>query len=480
MIKNLLVCLFLLGCALFQGCKSLKPVQQPSSLSMPSQFPNQGDSAGIGQLRPKELFADSHLVHLIDTALQNNFDLKRAYQRVQMARAQLLFGRRRFLPSLNFNASAGAERYGDYTMNGVGNYDSNLSPNLNEDQKIPTSPTTDFFMGLRSGWEIGLWGKYRNTRKAAFERFLASEKGRHLVMTSLVSEVANRYYDLLALDNELLTIRKNVALQQTALQTIQEMKLGAMSNELAVKQFQAQLMNTQGLEAQMLQEILRTENDLNLLLGRLPQSIPRGLPITQQPFPENVQTGLPSSLLARRPDIQEAERRLAAAKLDVRVAKAAFFPSLRLTAYGGYNSFKAPLLFSTPASLAYGAIGGLTAPLFNRGLLLSNYKNRQAVQLEAFYYYQKTIANGYKETITHMNGIQNFRRAYTLKQGEVGHLNDAVNVSKDLFMAGYASYLEVITAQRLVLQAELELSEVKKKQFFSLIDLYRSLGGGWE
>jgi multidrug efflux system outer membrane protein len=460
------------------GCHSLSP-KLPGPVIIPESYNMDRDTISIGFLPRKNFFTDTNLVKLIDTAVKYNFDLQRAIQRIEIARANLRLSKGRFLPGIAPGISAGVDKYGDYTMNGVGNFDSNLSPNLSNDQRIP-DPTPDYFIGLRSAWEISLWGNFRNQKKAAYARFLSSETGKHLVTTTLVSEIAALYYDLLALDNELLTIRNNIILQQTALEMIKVMKEGARANELAVRQFQAQLLDTQGLEVSKQQDIIRSENKINLLLGRFPQPIIRGKPIREQIFPANTKAGLPSSLLNRRPDIRQAELELTAAHADVKAARAAFFPTLTISAYSGFNSFKTPLLFTTPASLAYGALTGLTAPLFNRNLLSSNFRRGKAEQMDAYYAYQKTIVTGFQEVVTNLNGIKNYEKIYNLKEQEVENLLKAVTVSKDLYMTGYATYLEVITAQKSVLQAELELSEVKKDQFISLIELYRSLGGGWQ
>ena len=472
-----IACLFLF--VSLAGCKIFKPAKMPAALNVPAKFGSDSASSSIGFTPRKQFFSDTNLTKLLDSAIKNNFDVLRAMQRIQIARATLFYNKRRFLPTISLNATGAVENYGDYTMNGVGNYDSNLSPNLNSDQKIP-DPTPDFFLGLRSSWEIGIWGKYKNSKRAANAQFMASEKGRHLVITSLVADVANLYYDLLSLDNELATIRKNMALQDSALSTIQLLKEGAQANELAVKQFRSQLLNTKGLEIKLQQQIIETENILNLYLGRLPQEIKRGSPITKQDLPVNLSGGIPSEMLTRRPDIQQAELRLEAAKFNVSVARASFLPSLNLLAYTGYNAFKLPLLFSTPASLVYGAIAGLSAPIMNRSLIKTGYNISVAEKLDAFYSYQQTIAIGFQEVTTHLNGIKNNQKLYSLKEQEVTNSQEAVDVSRILFRTGSASYLEVLTAQRVVLQSELELTYAKRDQFRSVIELYRSLGGGWE
>jgi NodT family efflux transporter outer membrane factor (OMF) lipoprotein len=364
-------------------------------------------------------------------------------------------------------------------MNGVGNFDTNLSPNIGQDSKIP-NPTPDLYLGFRTSWEIGLWGRFRNMKKAAVARFLASEKGRHLIITDLVAEVSRLYYELLALDNELLTTKNNIELQEDAVEIINVMKEAGRSNELAVKQFEAQLLDTRSIQIELQQEIIGIENKLNLLLARFPQPIKRGRPIREQIFPERIQAGVPSSLLTQRPDIVQAELELQAAKADIKVARAAFFPSLNIGAYAGFNAFKPELLLRSPESVALGALAGISAPLWNQAIIKSNFRRINSQQLEAYNNYQRSIVNGVQEVVTTMNGIENYNKIYNLKKQETESLYQAVAASKDLFVAGKASYLEVITAQKSVLQSELEWSETRKKQFISLIDLYRALGGGWE
>ena len=445
---------------------------------LPKTFNGSQDSSSIGFLERRQLFPDTNLLKLIDTAIYNNYALKAANQRIYAAAAELSFAKGRFLPVIAPEVSTRVDKYGTYTLNGVGNFDTNLSPNIKGDKKIP-DPTPDLFFGLRTAWEIGFFGKFRNMRRAAGARFLAYEKGRQWVVTTLVADIATMYYDLLALDNELLTIRNNMELQRTALEMIRIIKESARTNELAVKQFEAQLLNTKALESRKIQEIIEAENKLNALLGRFPQSIPRGRPIREQVFPSNIREGIPSQMLLNRPDIFQSEQELVAARADVKAARASFFPSLTLGGYLGQNSFSANTLLS-PQSLAWGAVAGLTSPFFNQFTLRSNFRRVTAAQSIAFYNYQQSIVQGFQEVTGSLNGIKNYENVYLLKQQETDALYQAVSVSKDLFSVGMASYLEVITAQKNVLQAELELSDARKEQFISLINLYKALGGGWK
>ncbi|MBC7390338.1 MAG: TolC family protein [Opitutaceae bacterium] len=465
-------------CFTLNSCKLFKPITVNAGHSIPESFTNNTDSLSIGFIPRNQFFTDSNLIRLIDTAIVYNLDLQRALQRIQHARAGMLYARGRYLPTVNAGVGVGIDKFGKYTMNGVGNFDSNLSSNLTNDQQIP-DPYLDLFVGARSSWEVSLWGNNKNLNKAAKARFLSTEMGKNLIITSLVADIATLYYELLALDNELLTIRKNLELQQKAMNTIHDLKIGGKANELAVKQFEAQYLDTKSLEVLIQQDIIKSENILNVLLGSFPKRIVRGLPIREQSLPDQASAGVPSFMLVRRPDIRQAELELVASKSDVKLARAAFLPSLTIGAYGGFNAFKAPLLFSNPASLVYGTLSGLTMPLLNRSVIKSNYRKSVAYQLDSYYAYQKTILTGFQEVVTSLNGIKNYELIYQIKEEEVDALLKAVIASKDLFEAGYATYLEVITAQKLVLKAELELSEAKKNQFHNVIELYRSLGGGW-
>ena len=248
------------------SCRVAAPEAPHRTAAVPLAFPltpaadsAATDSASFARQPWRELFADPNLVSLIDTALQANPDLRITLQRIEIARADLRVRRGALLPQVEGVASAGVERFGDYTLDGVGNYDTNLSPNVEGKRRIP-NPTPDFFLGLRSSWEIDLWGKLRQRRQAAYLRLLATERGRHLVQTQLVAEVARQYFTLLSHDNELLVLRKNQQLQERALDIVGTLKRAGRANELAVQQFRAQLLRTRALEAKTQQQIAATEN----------------------------------------------------------------------------------------------------------------------------------------------------------------------------------------------------------------------------
>lgn len=473
-----LITYILFALILGTGCKLNQSIQMPAIKNMPDSFLQEKDSNSIADINWRRFFNDPQLIALIDTALLNNPDLYIAMQRIEIAKARVAMSKGALLPALNAVAAGGIEKYGDYTLNGVGNFDTNLSPNIDKKQKIPTDPTPDLFLGFRSTWEIDVWGKLKNQKKAAIARLLATEKGRQSLVTALVAETANLYYSLLALDNALKTVKKNILLQEAALDIVKVQKEGGRATELAVQQFSAQLLNTKAIEYGIRQQIVFTENQLNMLAGRYPRHIARDTSIIQLQIPKMLQTGLPSAVITRRPDIQQAELELLAAKADLGAARAAFLPSFTLNPYLALNAFKPSLLFNA-GSAAYGLLGSITAPVFNQNQIKAGYAIAASQQKEAFYNYQKALLNGFGEVITTLSSIDNHRQSYLLKEQEVAELTRAVSTAKDLYLTGYASYLEVITAQKGVLEAELELASNKKELFQSVINLYRSLGGGW-
>jgi outer membrane protein, multidrug efflux system len=461
------------------GCRLAEKVAEPDLTKMPEKYiASVEPSTNNAMLSWREYFTDSLLISYIDLSLKNNLDLKMALQRVRMAGANLSISKGALLPTLSAVTTAGQQRFGEYTMDGVGNFDTNFSNNITNDRRIPMN-LPDYYVGFQSSWEADVWGKLRNRKKAASARFFASEKARHLIQTILVAEVARHYYSLVALDSKLSIIRENVKLQETAVILIDAQKAAGRATELAVKQFTAQLLNTQSLEALVRQEIISHENELNLLLGRYPQPIARGESILEQALPSSLQTGLPSQLLIQRPDVKLAEFQLVAARLDVSAARAAFLPSFNLTAGLGLQSFTTRVLFNVPTSTAYSILGGLTAPIFNRSIIRAEYRRVSATQLESFYAYQQSILKAYQEVATQLAKIDNLQKSYQFKSQEVTALVEGVAISKDLFVAGMASYLEVVMAQKSVLTAEFDAIDSKQLQFNATIDLYRALGGGW-
>ena len=453
---------------LASSCKVADLPQLPSADPLPLTFDGDADTISMGDLIWEDFFNDPYLLTLIDTALNNNLDLQVASQRIELAQADYLRSKGALLPSLEGRVAANVGRIANNNDPGG---DQSVADRRNGLGQV-------YFVGFRSSWEADLWGKLRRRREADYARFLASEKGRHLVITSLVSEVARLYYELLGLDNELETILKNVEFQEVALQMVKIQKIGGRATELAVQQFQAQLLRTQSLGYEKRQRIIEVENQLNLLLGRYPQPIARGTSILEQNLPKVVRAGVPSSLLRRRPDVRQAALRLSAMQANVEAARTEFFPSLVIEPYAGVDIDKLSALIN-PEAMVVGAFAGLTAPIFNKNRIRANYDRATAETMIAAYEYQQSVLDAYQEVLSNLKRVENYREVYELRKEEAEVLTAAVSTSNDLFAAGYATYLEVITAQARVLEAELSVTNTRQEIFVTVIDLYRSLGGGW-
>lgn len=477
------ITLFSVLTMLAAGCRVATPADPVASPATPQTFGKNNaiptDTLSAGTMPWRQFFRDSALVGLIDTALRQNLDVRIAVTRIETYQAQYLARRGALFPTVSATGTGALDRYGEYTLNGVGNFDTNFSPNIDRRQRIPGPITPDLFVGLRSSWEIDLWGKLRSRRKAAYLRVLGSEQGRNLLITNLVADVARAYYELLTLDSQLATLERNARFQEEGLRLTKVQKQAGRVTELAVQQFAAQALRTQSLAFETRQRITETEANLNQLLGRYPQPIRRSRLLPNQPLPDKLSAGLPSTALLRRPDVRQAEFELQAGRAEIDAARAAFLPSLTLTPYVGLNAFRTSLLLD-PGSVVYGAVGGLAGPILNRAQYRADLRQAVAANYEGYYRYQQALQTGFREVVVGLQGLENFRAAADLRAREVAQLRSAVATSNELFVAGYASYLEIITAQRSVLEAELSLADARQAQLLQSVNLYRALGGGWQ
>ncbi|MCA9204430.1 MAG: TolC family protein, partial [Planctomycetales bacterium] len=339
-------------------------------------------------------------------------------------------------------------------------------------------PLGDLSIGAYATWEIDVWKKLRNARKSAVMRYLGTIEGKNFMVTNLISEIANSYYELLALDNELAIVNRNIEIQTDAFEIVKLQKQAARVTELAVKRFEAQVLKTRGLKYEILQEIIETENRINFLVGRYPQPVERMsadfLDLQLRPL----DVGVPSQLLQNRPDIRQAEREMQAAGLDVLVARARFYPQLNIRAGVGYEAFNPKYLFITPESLVYNAFGDLVAPLINRAAIKADYLTANAQQLQSVYNYQRVVLNAFTEVTNRINKVENYTRSITLKRQQLQALENSVASANDLFQNARAEYVEVLLAQRDLQQARLELIEAKKQQLSAIVSTYQALGGG--
>jgi NodT family efflux transporter outer membrane factor (OMF) lipoprotein len=460
---------------IFSGCTGLNTDLAILENDIPERFPHTQNTTNIADIQWKDYFVDPLLHTLIDTAIGNNIDLQMALQRIEISRSSVRAATGALMPTIGLNVGTAIRRYGLYTMDGAGNSTTEITPG----QTVPVN-LPDLFLGLQSSWEVDIWGKLQNQRSSAISKFLASIEGTSFVVSNLVADVAIYYNELRALDNELDIIRQTLHTQYESLEVIQVQKEAGRATELAVELFKAQVLNTRILEKEVLQQITVTENHINFLLGRFPQPIERTKGHYFNGIPHEISSGVPSQLLANRPDVREAEFQVEASKFDLEVAKAAFFPSFNITASFGFQAFNPDFLFVAPASIAYTAVGTLVAPLINRNALKAQFNNAEANQLTAMYHYQKIILNAYVEVANELSNIHNLRKINTLKKQQNEVLQQSVETSHLLYRYGRASYLEVLIAQRNALQSNLELISFAKQLRISTVKIYKALGGGWK
>ncbi len=473
--KKVLVIASLGLCIIYAGCKVPSVTNSPALKDIPISYTTSTDTTSIADVNWKEYFKDSILIALIDTAIHNNPDVPIALQQIEIASNRVRARNSELYPSVTAGGAAGLEKVGRYTSQGAGDASADITPGKTVPEHLP-----DMMLGLRTSWEVDIWGKLKSAKKSAYAKYLQSIEGKNFVITNLVAEVANTYYELLALDNQLEIIRQNIKLQQKQLEILKAQKEAALVTELAVKQFEAQVLNSQSLEFDVLQKIAENENQLNFLLGRFPQKIIRSKESFDVGISSAIKTGIPSQLLKNRPDIKQAELELLAAKWDVKVAKMAFYPSLNISATLGVQAFSPSYLFKLPESLLYSVAADLAGPIINRNAIMAEYRSANSYQIQSMFEYQKSILNGYVEVTTELSNINNLEKMHEVKAKEVEVLNRSVSIATDLYKAARANYLEVLTAQRDALSSTLELIEVKKQQLMAMTKVYRALGGGWK
>lgn len=450
-------------------------VHRDENKTVPNAFLTPGpDSVNSAKVKYKDFFTDPLLISLIDTALRNNQEFNIILQEINIAEYEIRARKGEYLPFLSLNAGAGAEKVGRYTRNGAVEENNEIAP----ETKFP-EPLPDFMLSVRASWEIDIWNKLHNAKKASLLRYLATIEGKNFMITQLVSEIANSYYELMALDNQLEILRRNIEIQTNALEIVRLQKQSARVTELAVRKFEAEVLKNQSLQYYIKQQIVETENRINFLVGRYPQPVNRNSQTFSELAATSVQAGYPSQMLANRPDIKQAELELAATKLDVKVAKANFYPSLRLTAGAGLNAFNMSYLMTTPQSLIYSVAGELMAPLINRNAIKAYYYSANAKQIQAIYNYERTILNAYTEVVNQLSNINNLDTSYGLKTKQVAALTESIDISTSLFKAARADYMEVLMTQRDALESKFELVETKKQQLNAMVNVYRALGGGW-
>jgi NodT family efflux transporter outer membrane factor (OMF) lipoprotein len=475
-ILKILSALPLIGLLLTTSCRIVPPITgRNAERKLPNAYTGTPDTGmGIGAVKWKQYFSDPYLNALIDTALQQNQELNITLQELVVAGNEVRARKGEYLPFVGLGAGVGLSKVGRYTSQGA----SDGSARLENGKAVP-DPLQNYYFGPFASWELDVWHKLRNAQKAAVARYLAGVEGRNFMVTNLVAEIANAYYELIALDKRLELIQQFIGIQDEALHTVRLQKQAARVTELSVLKFEAELLKTQARQYSIRQQIIETENRINFLLGRYPRPIPR----TRQPLnsiiPDTLTAGIPARLFENRPDIRRAENLLTAAQLDVKSAKANFYPNLRLMAGLGYNALSPDYFLRTPESLVFSFVGDAVAPIVNRNAIKAAYFSANARQIQSVYTYEQTVLNAYLEVVNQLWNIRNLKDGYELKNKEVSTFNESIKVANNLFRSTRADYMEVLMTQRDALTAQLELIEIQEQRLHAFVNLYRALGGGW-
>lgn len=442
----------------------------PKSFGDPGSAPGAPSAGGTseGHKTWREFFASPELRELIGTALANNQELNMQLQEIIIARNEVSARQGEYLPKVDATAGVGVDKVGKYTSQGASDEAHGVPEHLG-----------NFTFGLRGSWEVDVWQKLRNAAKAASLRYFASIEAKNFMVTQLVAEIARSYYDLIAIDNELEVLNQNIEVQSSALEVVKLEKQAARVTELAVQRFEAEVLKNRSRLFDLQQERVQTENRINFLVGRYPQPVRRNPKTFDDPLPSVIRRGLPSQLLENRPDVRQAELELEAAKLDVKAARAAFYPGLSIDAGVGYRAFNAEHLVATPESLFYGVAGGITAPLLNRKAITAAYRSANAVQLRAVFNYERTLLQAFTDVVNQLAKVDNLEKAYALQTQQVETLARSVEVSNVLFTSARADYMEVLLTRRDSLEAQVARIETKKRQLQAMVGIYQALGGGW-
>jgi len=454
------------------GIPQLRPADPGREL--PVTFNNDATSdENSSQVGFEEFFNDPILTNLIDQGLAGNQQLKILAQDIEIANNEVLRRRGSYLPFVTFGGYAGVNKWSPYTLEGADNVENVLPNGSNFPQPLP-----DFLAAANLSWQIDIWRQLRNARDAAGLRYLGTAEGRNYVVTRLVAEIAENYYGLMALDKRIENLDRTIALQEQSLKMAKSQKEAAQGTELGVQRFQAEVRKNQSQKLIIKQEIIEVENRINFLVGRYPEAVER-MPVDF--FHLNLHAlnlGVPSEMLQNRPDIRQAERELAAAGLDISVARANFYPRLMITSDVGFDVFNPRYIFASPSSLVYGVAGNLAAPLINKMGIQADYKNANARQLQACYNYQKTVLNAFTEVINRISKVQNYSTSIELKMQQLQALEASVNIATQLFQAAQVEYIDVLFAQRDLMDARMVLIDTKREQLSAIVNTYQALGGG--
>ena len=457
----------------FSGCASVGPNYKRPGVPVPQEWRTTGEGIGsVADLQWWQLFADPVLRDLIATALEENKDLRLAVARVTEARAQLAVTRAAQFPQIDAQGSYTNERF------------SRKSFPFNAIDSLPggggLNPQQDFYRtGVDLSFELDLWGRLRRATEAARADLLASTENTRTVLTTLINDVAQAYFDLLELDREADIDRSTLTSRQASLELVRRRYENGLTSELDVHRAEQELATAAAAVPDVERRIAQTENRLSILLGRNPGSIARPTVLDAERMPPEVPAGLPSTLLERRPDIRQAEQRLVSANAHIGEAKAAFFPRISLTGMFGLESASLSELFTGPARM-WQVGPTVTFPIFHAGQLRGNLHAAEAREQQALIQYQQTIQQAFREVEDALVFRAKASDIRTQQQARVQAAQRALGIANLRYTNGLGTYLDVLDAQRQLFAAEIDLTGTARDQLTAVVQLYKALGGGWE
>ena len=448
--------IIILAAAAMAGCGIYKPYTRPEEIKTDGLY-GQGvetvDTMTLGNISWQEMFTDPYLQQLIQQGLDNNTDLQSAYWRVKEAEATLKSARLAYLPSFNFAPNGGV---------------SSLTN--------PWNATWTYTVPATASWEVDIFGKLTNSKRRAKALLAQSQEYQQAVRTQVIASVANLYYTLLMLDEQLAISRQTEEAWKETVASTRALMNAGMANESAVSQMEATYYQVQGSVLDLRKQINQAENSLALLLAETPRHYERGS-LAQQQFPTDFSVGIPVQMLSGRPDVRSAERSLEAAFYGTNKARSAFYPSITLSGSAGWTN-SAGVMILNPGKFLASAVGSLTQPLFNRGQVVAQYRIARAQQEEAALGFQQTLLNAGSEVNDALTAYQTSQGKKLLLDKQVASLQTALRSTSLLMEHGNTTYLEVLTARQTLLSAQLSQTANHFTEIQSLINLFQALGGG--
>jgi multidrug efflux system outer membrane protein len=448
----------------FNGC-TLGPKYKRPAAPVPDTFRGSAPSVpttaqSLGDQKWWTVYEDPQLQALIREALAQNYDARIAAARVLQAQAALGITRADQFPSIFAGASATNERFAQTRV-------------------TPAFETSPIQVNLGLAWELDFWGKFRRATEAARAEMLATEWGQRAVLSSLVSNVATAYFELLELDSEMGISRSALDSRKESLRLVEIRERGGTTSLLDVRQSEQLVYTASAAIPDVERRIEQQENLISILLGRNPGPVTRGLSLVENVVPPDIPAGLPSSLLERRPDIQSAEQTLVASNARIGVAKAAYFPQITLTGVAGYQSAGLTSLFTGPAGLwSFG--GQLAQPIFTAGKIRSGVRLTEAQKQEAVLAYQQSIQQAFREVSDSLVAYHKNREFREQQRLLTDAAADATQLADSRYRGGVTSYLEVLDSDTRHFDAQIELSQALLNERLALVQLYNALGGGWQ